>query len=313
LIIFLYIDSVDFTDERWEVLYLYNTNIDSVSNVGDNSISSSGSNSMISSKLINDNVQGRYPIRNFAGYMTLFTFHNPFLGSKIRVCQVLVLPHMQGRGLGREMLLAVYRLAQSRENVTEVTVEDPCPAFERLRDAVDCEWALLHIHQQLETKGNDIKDKIENEPVILRYEEEIVEASLASTAEEKERNEMLKLTVTQSTFVFESLQYAILVLSLLRHQEKESKNSESEISINGNNSVPGIDNVCLITLLLSSSLEYKAFRLKVKRRLLNNSANKHLKNLGSSIMQVKLEELYNEMLVRYNYCLKPISRIQISS
>lgn len=264
---------------------------------------------MISSEFINDSVHGRYPIRNFAGYITLFTFHNPFLGSKIRVCQVLVLPHMQGQGLGREMLLAVYRLAQSRENVTEVTVEDPCPAFERLRDAVDCEWALLHIHQKLETKGNDIKDKIGNELVILRYKEEIVEASLASSADEKERNELLKLTVTQSIFAFESLQFAVLVLTLLLHQEKDSKNSESETSINGNNTVLDIDNGNLIALLLSSSLEYKAFRLKVKRRLLNNSANKHLKNLGSSIMQVKLEELYNEMLVRYNYCLKPISRI----
>jgi ribosomal protein S18 acetylase RimI-like enzyme len=104
----LKIDSVDFADERWEVLYLYNSNTENISNIDNNGSSSSGngSNSIESSELMNENMFEEGPIRNFAGYMTLFTFHNPFLGSKMRVCQVLVLPHMQGRGLGREMLLA---------------------------------------------------------------------------------------------------------------------------------------------------------------------------------------------------------------
>jgi hypothetical protein len=46
------------------------------------------------------------------------------------------------------MLLAVYRLAQSRSSIVEVTVEDPAPAFERLRDSVDCEWVLSYLHQK---------------------------------------------------------------------------------------------------------------------------------------------------------------------
>jgi hypothetical protein len=74
-------DSVDFTDDRWEAMFLYEGN---------------GS----------DNETMRYL---FVGYMTLFTFHNPVLGDIERVCQALVLPPRQSRGLGRELLLAVYR------------------------------------------------------------------------------------------------------------------------------------------------------------------------------------------------------------
>ncbi|CAE7489460.1 HAT1, partial [Symbiodinium microadriaticum] len=60
----------------------------------------------------------------------------------MRVCQALVLPPYQGRGLGRELLQQVYRLAADREFVVEVTVEDPAPAFQCLRDAVDVEWMM---------------------------------------------------------------------------------------------------------------------------------------------------------------------------
>jgi hypothetical protein len=67
---------------------------------------------------------------------------------------VLVLPPYQGRGLGRHALLEVYALASRREEVLEVTVEDPCPGFQRLRDAVDMEWALL-VH-----KLSALRDKI---------------------------------------------------------------------------------------------------------------------------------------------------------
>lgn len=269
--------------------------------------------------ILNDsNLSEELLIRNFAGYMTLFTFHNPFLGSKIRVCQVLTLPHMQGRGLGREMLLAVYRLAQNRTSVTEVTVEDPCPAFERLRDAVDCEWVLLHIHNQQLKNNSNFTERTENivitenDLVIMKYKDEISKASSVSADEEKERNIQLKLTNTQSIFAFESLQYAVLVFSLLHdHQEEENSNSEVDSNVNVNKSI-GIDDMVLISSLLTSSPTFKAFRLKIKRRLLNITANKHLKNIASNIMQIKLEELFNEILIRYNYCLNPIRRIKIN-
>jgi hypothetical protein len=55
-----------------------------------------------------------------AGYFTLFTFRNPIVGSKLRICQALVWPSQQKKGLGKELLLATYRLALSRDEVTEV-------------------------------------------------------------------------------------------------------------------------------------------------------------------------------------------------
>jgi len=71
-------DSVDFSgDDRWQVMFLVR--------------------------------RGRKNRSLFVGYYTLFTFRNPFAGAKVRVCQALILPPYQGKGLGREMLLAVYR------------------------------------------------------------------------------------------------------------------------------------------------------------------------------------------------------------
>ena len=124
-------DSVDFSDERWEVLNIYNT-------------ITHRKHQNLNNNVLNGTDE--YVTRSFAGYMTLFTFNNPFLGSKIRICQALVLPHMQGQGLGRKLLLAAYNLAKSRSSIVEVTVEDPAPAFEWLRDTVDCEWVIQHLY-----------------------------------------------------------------------------------------------------------------------------------------------------------------------
>lgn len=145
-------DAVDFSDPRWEALFL---------------------------------VRRCGAARYFAGYTTLFTFHNPLLGSKMRVCQALVLPGQQGRGLGREMLLAVYRLVRDRESVVELTVEDPAPGFQRLRDAVDLEWAVREGHVSAATLG------------ALPSCEEVA----------RER----KITRAQAVFVLEALRYVQIV------------------------------------------------------------------------------------------------------
>ena len=256
-------DSVDFSDERWEVINLYN-------------VHSSGSSSGC-----------------FAGYMTLFTFNNPFLGSKIRVCQALVLPHMQGLGLGREMLLAVYNLASSRSSVVEVTVEDPAPAFERLRDAVDCEWVLRHLYRENNAPQSLA---INHEFFVMVMKDVIAESAGVSSAEEKERCKLLKLTPAQTSFAYEALQYSVLVLTLMAPQDPPCDTHGGD--------APSASS------LLSASPDYKAFRLRVKRRILNS--NKHFKSLPLAVMQKSLEDLFEELQVRYKYCLEPIKRIYIS-
>lgn len=85
-----------------------------------------------------------------AGYMTLYSFSNPYVGVKMRICQALVLPSAgQRRGLGRHMMLSLYRyIHQHRQAIVkEITVEDPCEGFSCLRDAVDVEWLLEHARE----------------------------------------------------------------------------------------------------------------------------------------------------------------------
>ena len=99
----------------------------------------------------------------FSGYFTLFTFRNPVAGSKLRICQALILPHLQGKGLGREMLLAVYRLAEERDDVAEITVEDPAVTFQRLRDKVDFQWAKIKVDSSLnDVLNHSTKEFISN-------------------------------------------------------------------------------------------------------------------------------------------------------
>ena len=292
-------DSVDFSDERWEVLNLYSVKHENHGETAGNKVYS------------------------FSGYMTLFTFMNPFLGSKIRVCQALVLPHMQGKGLGRMMLLAVYNLAKSRPSIVEVTVEDPAPAFERLRDATDCEWLLLHLHEENITRCAEssipsecpgdltTSDPFEAHEVhVMRLSPLIDEASMATPSDFKDRCKELKLIPSQVAFALEALQYAVLIIPLI----DEEKTNKDCTATHDSDAVAGPDyanNVSpTVEAAVSSSASFKAFRLRVKRRMLNS--NKHLRGQSSEVMQKELEALFKELTVRYTYCLKSIRRIKVA-
>jgi hypothetical protein len=48
-----------------------------------------------------------------------------------------VFPHLQRKGVGKEMLKSVYDIALERNEIVEVTVEDPASGFQRLRDKVE--------------------------------------------------------------------------------------------------------------------------------------------------------------------------------
>jgi len=83
---------------------------------------------------------------SLAGYMTLYHFESPFRkplgGTIVRVCQALILPMYHRMGHGKRMLHAVFGIcshADNNNNIVEVNVEDPAPAFSSLRDVVDWE------------------------------------------------------------------------------------------------------------------------------------------------------------------------------
>lgn len=89
--------------------------------------------------------------RRFVGYATVYPFSamrpgrtlDDGFGERIRVSQVVVLPHYQRAGHGAEILRAIYADAK-RRNAIEVTVEDPSEGFRKLRDAVDLRRAYEH-------------------------------------------------------------------------------------------------------------------------------------------------------------------------
>ncbi len=177
-------DSVDFAgDSRWQALLLYrrcDTCRDSTGRV-------------VHKKVL-----------SLAGYYTLFTFHNPFAGSKLRVCQALILPHLQGKGLGRELLLCTYRLVHDpSQGLVEVTVEDPAPGFQSLRDACDIEW----LHTQ--TSSYDISSNDSNEIEALAHK--------------------LRITIGQAVYLREVSQYATLKDKY--HQIDNNDNSDGVQSI----------------------------------------------------------------------------------
>ena len=168
-------DSIDFSDDRWQAVFLVKRDK--------------------SARAV------------YCGVYTLFTFRNPFAGSKLRVCTALVLPPFQGRGLGREIMLAVYRLCRGLPEVAEVTVEDPAPAFERLRDSVDFEWCGSRCDPSCSSAAASNNSS----------------ATAAAIAKE------VKLTVPQVTFVLDAYKYSQLSRRLrAAGQEGEGRNEDEQ-------------------------------------------------------------------------------------
>mmetsp|Transcript_25700 Transcript_25700/g.80461 ORF Transcript_25700/g.80461 Transcript_25700/m.80461 type:complete len:451 (-) Transcript_25700:2940-4292(-) len=109
-------DAVSLADDRWEVFYVF----EALS-------------------------EGR---RRFAAYQTVFHFRNPVRGVVARVCQALVLPWYQRQGHGRRLLQLAWERAQSDAGTCLLTVENPCAAFQGMRDAVDAANVIASLKGQ---------------------------------------------------------------------------------------------------------------------------------------------------------------------
>ena len=73
----------------------------------------------------------------FVGYTSLYRFWCWPDASRIRLSQFVILPPYHKQGHGRTLYTTVYKQMLSRDKVTELTVEDPSEAFDRLRDSAD--------------------------------------------------------------------------------------------------------------------------------------------------------------------------------
>jgi hypothetical protein len=278
-------DSVDFSDPRWELLLLYEKD---------------SKNALF-----------------LVGYMTLFTFHNPIHGDNVRVCQALLFPQKQHLGLGRELLLTVYELAEQRENVIQVTVEDPSPGFQRLRNAVDFEWLVRKYSlSKKESNLNEIKKMSVNKMC-----------------------EFLKITKLQSFFVKEATEY-IRMIHDLQLQQNDNNNNNSNTSHSDSPSQYSKDSSSSQQPLLSSPTanskqarntlrpheyldsflsslhelanahsEFVDFRLTVKKNLVKN--DQELKALEKEQLQSELVNAFEEKMMKYRGILKTALRLNL--
>lgn len=243
--------AVDFHDDKWEMLVLYQFN-----------------------KSNNGNVDSAEVV----GYLTLYTFHNPFLGSKIRICQALVLPNHQKKGFGRELMLIAYQLAAQRNHIVEITVEDPCQAFQSLRNQIDYEMFVRHY-------GGIIADaeampSAENVPDSCNSSSaNSIHDKLNSTTLEMV-TKALKITPLQAAFVKELQDFVVLL------REVELKNPGMVLTAKDKEARAAIEDA------LEDLPTYKDFRLKVKRGLLKQ--DKELSALPKKEMQRALTEMYEE-------------------
>jgi hypothetical protein len=268
-------DGIDFSDDRWEALFLYHV-------------------VPISASTVQSAQKHNY---YFAGYFTLFTFRNVIAGFKMRICQALILPSHQQRGLGKEMILSTYRLAQSREEYKEVTVEDPAPGFEKLRDICDCDWAVYNYEQwstqqtSENTKSNvNFLSTVANTRSLSTVSLDSTStdgslglglgfgASAVETTDGKLFNSdaalcarILKITPAQAAFAMDAVRYCYL---------PENRNH----------------------VLLEQHQAYVDYRNDVKKRLLRE--NPDLKTIEKDKKFKKLEEMFQELSERFKLVRK---------
>ncbi|KAK4533495.1 hypothetical protein CCYA_CCYA17G4377 [Cyanidiococcus yangmingshanensis] len=125
-----------------------------------------------------------------------------------RLAQLLILPSYQRAGHGSVLLKALYQRAQSvfeeeGRRVLEVNVEDPSPAFSRMRDLVDLE--------QLLTRDSECQ----------RWARSITACSaLPATAELTRLAQRLMITVSQMRRLYEILRLAALFDDGAAHASK---------------------------------------------------------------------------------------------
>jgi histone acetyltransferase 1 len=193
------------------------------------------------------------------GYMTCFTFENPFRTNRskaLRVCQLLIMPHYQRQGHGKRLL----QLAHDeviRFNMYELTVEDPNHAFSRMRDNMNLKKCVNENYFHLD------------------------DLSWGLSGERKKKiHEIMSVTGGQIIKCYE-------VLKL--HSLDQANNSQisSSSSSNSNSSSSSVKE------------ELKKFRLKVKRRLWNAHKAELKKIDDKDVRIQALEILWKEVANGY--------------
>ncbi|KAG2224983.1 hypothetical protein INT45_000104 [Circinella minor] len=87
---------------------------------------------------------GGSTIYHFVGYCTTYPFFYWPECTRLRISQFLILPPYQKEGHGSELYQTIYSTCMSRNDVKELTVEDPSEDFADMRDRNDMRYLNTH-------------------------------------------------------------------------------------------------------------------------------------------------------------------------
>lgn len=94
---------------------------------------------------------------HFIGYTSLYNFWFYPDQTRLRLSQFVILPPYQSQGHGAELYNQVVKLASQRDNVYELTIEDPSEAFDKLRDVNDFKRLMSAEDGFLQRAGEYVK------------------------------------------------------------------------------------------------------------------------------------------------------------
>ncbi|KAI8993395.1 acyl-CoA N-acyltransferase [Pilobolus umbonatus] len=83
-------------------------------------------------------------IYHFIGYSTVYPFYCWPDKIRMRISQFLILPPYRKRGHGSMLYQKIYAMFKIRDEVTEITVEDPSEEFSDMRDRNDYRYLSKH-------------------------------------------------------------------------------------------------------------------------------------------------------------------------
>ncbi len=262
---------------------------------------------------------------SFVGYVTLFGFYSPFRKPKsgiiLRICQMLILPPYQRCGHGKQLYQIVYNYIYGKyvdilrsashghdesknhnndskdllpnEDIVEVNVEDPSPAFEALRNRMDyeifqknyidhCHHESLPSHQQPQEKKEDMlflpSSYYESGTFLTIKDTDAIQAATKA-----------KLSKTQIHIAYE-------IHKLQSKKHFDSNHNDHHNNNNNHHTTSATSNE------KQEEIE-KQYRLMVKRRLNHH----HAEDIGACSTKEekkeKLAALYGETIEKYHKIL----------
>ncbi|XP_011307205.1 histone acetyltransferase type B catalytic subunit [Fopius arisanus] len=131
------------------------------------------------------------------GFATVYQYYAYPHHTRPRIAQVLILPPFQKMGLCAHLLKAIYRQYIGRNEVKDITVEDPAVSFQRVRDYVDAMNCMtlpsfsrdLLMHNFNKEMANEAREKFKINKRQARRIYEILRLKMTDLTNEQEYRE----------------------------------------------------------------------------------------------------------------------------